>query len=117
MISRKQSAKPFSLKNEKTILSLMIGIYCNKHHGVDLRKSPRLCDSCEELRQYSIHRLEACPFGEGKPVCSSCRIHCYGKEKREEIRQVMRFSGPRMILTHPILSFLYLARKIRFRPR
>ena len=34
---------------------------------------------------------------ETKTFCSNCRAHCYRLEMREEIRKVMRFSGPRMI--------------------
>ena len=38
---------------------------------------------------------------ETKTFCSNCRVHCYRSEMREEIRKVMRFSGPRMIFYHP----------------
>lgn len=37
---------------------------------------------------------------ETKTFCSNCRVHCYRSEMREEIRKVMRFSGPRMIFYH-----------------
>ena len=38
---------------------------------------------------------------ETKTFCSNCRVHCYRSEMREEIRKVMRFSGPRMFFYHP----------------
>ena len=43
-------------------------------------------------------------FMENKTFCSNCRVHCYKPEMREKIREVMRFSGPRMLLCHPILA-------------
>ncbi len=39
---------------------------------------------------------------ETKTFCSNCRVHCYKPEMRERIRQVMRFSGPRMLFVHPV---------------
>ena len=41
---------------------------------------------------------------ETKTFCSNCTVHCYKTEKRELIRSVMRFSGPRMMLCHPIIA-------------
>ena len=31
-------------------------------------------------------------------------MHCYKPQMREKIRDVMRFSGPRMIFHHPIAA-------------
>ena len=39
---------------------------------------------------------------ETKTFCSNCKVHCYRPDMRERIRAVMRFSGPRMLLYHPI---------------
>ena len=49
-------------------------------------------------------RSEKCPFMETKTFCSNCRVHCYQPAMREKIREVMRFSGPRMIFTHPVTA-------------
>jgi hypothetical protein len=35
-------------------------------------------------------------------------VHCYSAEKREQIRVVMKWAGPRMALRHPILSVFHL---------
>ena len=35
-------------------------------------------------------------------------VHCYQPQMREQIRQVMRFSGPRMLLYHPVLAVWHL---------
>lgn len=32
------------------------------------------------------------------------KVHCYKPAMREKIREVMRFSGPRMMLYHPVLA-------------
>lgn len=39
---------------------------------------------------------------------ANCKVHCYKPEVREQIRQVMRFSGPRMLLYHPVLAVWHL---------
>ena len=41
------------------------------------------------------------------------RVHCYQTEMREKIRQVMRFSGPRMLLYHPALALWHVACSVR----
>ncbi|MBP7368566.1 MAG: nitrous oxide-stimulated promoter family protein [Paludibacteraceae bacterium] len=95
------------IEGEKLIVQQMIRLYCNKCHH-----SSSLCDSCLQLSEYAVSRLEKCPFGERKTSCSACKIHCYEPQMRKEIRRVMRFSGPRMLFYHPIL-FLnhYLLKK------
>ena len=45
---------------------------------------------------------------ETKTFCFNCRIHCYKPEMREKIRSVMRFSGPRMLLYHPIMAIRHV---------
>ncbi|MBQ2121879.1 MAG: nitrous oxide-stimulated promoter family protein, partial [Bacteroidaceae bacterium] len=67
----------------------MIQIYCRHHHKSD-RGS--ICDECFSLYIYAIHRLDRCPFGEGKGNCKQCPIHCYKPDRREQIRRVMRYS-------------------------
>lgn len=43
-----------------------------------------------------------------KTFCSNCRVHCYKPEMREKIREVMRFSGPRMIWYHPMAAISHV---------
>ena len=38
----------------------------------------------------------------------NCPIHCYAKAEREQMREVMRHSGPRMLLRHPVLAIRHL---------
>lgn len=91
-------------EREKSTVFLMIHIYCNKNHGT----KKILCSECEKLYQYAMLRSDKCPFMETKTFCSNCRVHCYKPEMREKIREVMRFSGPRMIFYHPIMALRHL---------
>ncbi len=87
-------------EREKRTVALMIRIYCRKRHGA--RKT--LCPQCRALQDYAMRRSDKCPFMETKTFCSNCRVHCYKPEMREKIREVMRFSGPRMMLYHPVMA-------------
>ncbi|MCR2046351.1 nitrous oxide-stimulated promoter family protein [Acetatifactor muris] len=87
-------------EREKAVVSEMIALYCRRQHG---RKNG-LCPECTALNTYARQRSDKCPFMETKTFCSNCKVHCYKPEMREEIRTVMRFSGPRMIFRHPVMA-------------
>ena len=70
--------------------------------------APPLCPQCQALLDYAHKRLEHCKFGEDKPSCTRCPVHCYKPAMREQIRQVMRYSGPRMLLHNPIMAIRHL---------
>lgn len=91
-------------EREKKTVALMIRLYCKKKHGT----KETLCPECEALLQYATLRSDKCPFMETKTFCSNCRVHCYKPEMREKIREVMRFSGPRMIFYHPIMALRHV---------
>jgi len=86
----------------KTV-GIMIDMYCRHHHGGDT-----LCSSCQELSSYARERAGKCPFGEDKPVCAKCPVHCYKPKMKAEIQKVMKFSGPKMIFSHPVLAMRHL---------
>ncbi|NLJ40305.1 MAG: nitrous oxide-stimulated promoter family protein [Clostridiales bacterium] len=87
-------------EHEKHIVNLMIKIYCR-----GMKHSPEAyCNDCKELMAYSNMRVDKCPFMKTKTFCKSCRIHCFKKDMRVRIKEVMRYSGPRMIFHHPILT-------------
>ncbi|MGN1110123.1 MAG: nitrous oxide-stimulated promoter family protein [Oscillospiraceae bacterium] len=86
-------------RHEKQMVTEMIRLYCRKKHG-----GRELCPDCAALAEYARLRSDKCPFMAEKTFCSNCRVHCYKPEMREKIREVMRFSGPRMIFTHPIAA-------------
>jgi hypothetical protein len=94
------------MNSEKKTVTAMIRLYCSKHHiGTSLP-----CSSCAELEAYALERIQKCPFGEDKPVCNKCTVHCYKPEMRERVKEVMRFSGPRMLMRHPVLAVRHLVR-------
>lgn len=87
-------------KREQNMVNQMIKLYCKKNHND--QNADGLCDECRNLLEYSQKRSEKCPFMEIKTFCNNCSVHCYSSEMREKIRNVMRFSGPRMLIYHPI---------------
>lgn len=74
-----------------------------------------MCTQCRKLADYAKIRSEKCPFMEQKTFCVNCKVHCYKPQMREEIRRVMRFSGPRMLLYHPGMAIWHLVCSIRER--
>jgi len=82
----------------------MISLYCRAHHS----PTDGICPECTTLQEYALLRIQKCPFGADKPTCANCTVHCYKPEMRQRIRQVMRYSGPRMLYRHPVLAILHL---------
>ena len=98
---------PPTIATEKKTVAAMVRLNCAEHHTVD-RGHAELCAACARLLAYSHARLDACPYGESKPTCQACPIHCYRPSERELLRGVMRYAGPRMMLRHPWLSLVHL---------
>lgn len=87
-------------EREKRVVAEMIALYCRKQHG----QHDELCQECAALAAYAQARSDHCPFMEEKTFCANCPVHCYKPEMREKIREVMRFSGPRMLFVHPLMA-------------
>ena len=86
------------IAKEKEVVELMINLNCNKKHN---SKGNEICEECKELLEYAHKRLSYCKFGDEKSSCSKCPIHCYKPDMKEKIKEVMRFSGPRLIIYRP----------------
>ena len=87
----------------------MIALYCRDHHGTAASDAGEgLCSECSGLLDYARVRLERCRYGAAKPTCANCETHCYGPDLREQVRVVMRYSGPRMLTKHPLLAVAHL---------
>ena len=99
-------------QREKNVVELMIRLYCRKNHC-----GRELCPQSRELLQYAQSRSDHCPFMETKTFCNNCRVHCYKPEMRERIREVMRFSGPRMIFYHPVLAIRHVVESMKEKKR
>ena len=100
MLSRSETAGTARAAREKKTLQAMMRIYCTGQHRPD--HAP--CVECRQLLAYAENRIERCPLIANKPTCAKCNIHCFDKSHRGQIRMVMRYSGPRMIYHHPILT-------------
>jgi len=91
---------------EARTVEAMIHIYCRANH--DTKRD--LCEHCAGLLAYANERIEKCPYGYDKPVCNKCKVHCYSPEMRGRIQCVMRFAGPRIIRSHPLLAIRHMVR-------
>jgi hypothetical protein len=88
------------LARERDTMAAMIEVYCRGLH----RSRAEPCPECCELLAYAERRIARCPFHDDKPPCAKCPIHCYQPRIREQIKAVMRYAGPRMILRHPVFA-------------
>ncbi|POT57214.1 nitrous oxide-stimulated promoter family protein [Citrobacter amalonaticus] len=88
---------------EKLTIEKMIALY--------ERRCPQASEEqghYDALLAYAQKRLDKCIFGEEKPACKQCPVHCYQPAKREEMKQIMRWAGPGMLWRHPILTVRHL---------
>ena len=120
-----RGAKPNTaalLAHDLKTLELFIRIYCHAHHAerkpVTLKgfdfvaiagRVPELCPECTRLLAHAFVKRAHCPM-DPKPQCKDCPSHCYQKAYREKIREVMRFSGQRMVLRGRVDYLLHLWR-------
>lgn len=114
-MSKEEKKKKKELKHwnqEVKLIPKMIEIYC---HGNHYTKKHEFCKECEELKEYSLFRLSKCPFKVNKKFCSFCKIHCYKPEMKLKIKEVMRYSGPRMLFSHPIFSISHVIQMIKYK--
>jgi len=101
------------LAREWTTMETMIRCFCRNHHDT----GNVLCLECRRLHDYAAVRLERCRFGAEKPTCAKCPVHCYQRVRREQVRVVMRYAGPRMLWQHPILSLVHWLDGFRKAPK
>ena len=102
---------PLELLRDLKTLALFIDLYCrHKHAGaertpVDLRthdvaaiagKTIVLCPECTKLLAHALVKRTHCPM-DPKPMCKHCPNHCYHPTYRQQIREVMKFSGRKMV--------------------
>ncbi len=108
------------LRRDLKLLVNFIRVYCRHRHpgiertpvrlkGYDLReihgRPLRLCRSCRKLLAHAFVKRTRCPL-HPKPACKKCPTHCYAPRYRAQIREVMKFSGRRLVLRGR-LDYLY----------
>lgn len=107
------------LKDLKT-LAIFIRIYCTHQHP-DAEKKPVemrthdvqaivgrpivLCEDCRKLLIHAFTKRTHCPM-DPKPACKHCPNHCYHPTYRAQIREVMKFSGRKLVFSGR-LDYLY----------
>ena len=106
-------------KEDIGVLMKFVGIYCRKNHDgekapfsfklLDIKeiekKEISLCQDCAQLLTYGLTMRMKCPH-DPKPMCKKCETQCYKGEYKEEIREIMKFSGIYMI-KHGRVDMLY----------
>ena len=93
---------------EKRTIGQMVSLYCRHKEG-----NGKLCPECTALLEYAYARLSRCRFGDGKSSCRKCSVHCYRPDMKERIRIVMRYSGPRMMIYHPVAAIRHIFYELR----
>ena len=93
------------IQYEKETIALIVKLYCKGKH-----QNAELCADCKELIEYTHHKLENCKFGNDKPTCKKCSVHCYQKNQQEKIKTVMHYAGPRMIWNYPLKAIMHFLR-------
>ena len=70
------------ISREKLTIKKMIDLYQAKCPQASAEP-----EHYEALFVYAQKRLDKCVFGEEKPACKQCPVHCYQPAKREEMIQ------------------------------
>lgn len=97
------------IERDQETIRLMIDLYCR--HRLRLNE---VLEAYWQLGDYACERLQRCKFGEQKPACKGCPMHCYRPEMRQQIREVMRWAGPRMVFYAPVTTCRHLIQILRF---
>lgn len=101
--------KDINRKQQKdiTLLAKFVEIFCHGKHPnqqenvfclPDELDSVKLCNDCGDFLKYAIAKRLKCPLEANKPTCKHCKIHCYAKEQREKVREIMSYAGRRIML-------------------
>ena len=94
-------------KKDVKLISKFVEVYCEGHHGKAARNPfhlhgglgrRSLCPDCAEFMAYAMAKRVKCPLEAEKPSCKKCRIHCYAKTQRELVREIMAYSGRKLML-------------------
>ena len=96
-------------KKDLKVLALFTWVYCRDHHrdqivekndptgaSFQIPKRFRYCPECWSFLNYAISRRLQCPL-EDKPTCKHCHIHCYRPGHRDRVREIMRYSGKKLL--------------------
>lgn len=103
-------------------LARFVQVYCRgRHRGavrgpIELKvggaaariaRGVTLCPSCGRLLSHAFVKRMWCPM-DPKPACKHCPQHCYHPKYRRQIREVMKYSGWRLLLSGRVDYLLHL---------
>ncbi len=92
-------------------LALFSGVFCRARHAERVKErvsgrgvlapyfAPLKTDLCPECARTLLHgaaKRVLCPY-DPKPRCKHCPTPCYARGHRERVREIMRFSGKRLL--------------------
>ena len=86
----------------------MIEMYCRDHHDGASRDEDGLCGDCAELLAYARVAAGQVPVRDGQADLRGLPDALLRPVMRERVRDVMRYSGPRMLKRHPVLAVAHL---------
>lgn len=94
-------------RSDIRLIGKFVEVYCaGKHSTAERTFFPlpaglgqrRLCPECTAFMAYAIARRMKCPLEAEKPSCKHCRINCYAPKQREKVREIMSYSGRKLML-------------------
>ena len=94
-------------KKDISLIGKFVEVYCaGKHRDAECSTVALpaglgeriLCPECASFLEYAITKRLRCPLEAEKPTCKHCRIHCYDKPRREKVRQIMSYSGRKLMM-------------------
>ncbi len=103
---------PALLADLRTLVRF-VEVYCHHRHReagmcvvdskvVDLQTlaghAVTLCPECAKLLNHALVKRSICPM-QPKPACKHCPRHCYHPTYRQQIKEVMKYSGRRLVLS------------------
>lgn len=94
------------IEKDLKVIGRFTEVWCIGHRHLDRQPVSipggsvvlQLCPECAEFFAYALQKRQNCPLEAEKPSCKQCRIHCYAAEQRAKVKQIMAWSGRRMIL-------------------
>ena len=94
-------------KKDIRLIGKFVEVYCAGKHGGAEHAPARLpaglgernlCPECRAFLEYAVTKRLKCPLEAEKPTCKHCRIHCYDRPRREKVREIMSYSGRRLMM-------------------
>lgn len=96
------------IERDQHTIRLMVDLYCRKRLHLTVMPA-----DYQALADYACRRLAHCRWGEEKPACKDCPVHCYAPEMRRKMQEVMRWTGPRMLWYSPRATFRHFWQSLK----